>query len=115
MEPIPLIWELGVLSHSVTREVPPQGLKKQIKNLNVLTVAPIGEVTYSSFQSKLKKLRNQTEVRCNCCCLDFNNSGFPTQLQVQLCAGCRVFAPFLGDFVFWGGIASLCYGINNKE
>ena len=45
------------LSHSVTREVPPQGLKKQIKNLNVLTVAPIGEVTYSSLQSKLKKIK----------------------------------------------------------
>ena len=42
------------LSQWITREVPPLGLK-QIKNLNVLSVAPIGEATYSSLQSEVKK------------------------------------------------------------
>ena len=42
------------LSQWITREVPPQGLK-QIKKLNVLSVAPIGEATYSSLQSEVKK------------------------------------------------------------
>ena len=42
------------LSQSITREVPPPGLKKQIKNLNVLSVAPIGEATYSSLQGGVK-------------------------------------------------------------
>lgn len=32
------------------QEVPPPGLKKQLKNLNVLSVALIGEATYSSLQ-----------------------------------------------------------------
>ena len=38
------------LSQSITREVPPPGLKK----LNVLSVAPIGEATYSSLQGGVK-------------------------------------------------------------
>ena len=42
------------LSQWITSEVPPQDLK-QIKNLNVLSVAPIGEATYASLQSEVKK------------------------------------------------------------